>query len=134
MSLNKKILMVSLSSLLLAASSHASDTPTQGKPDIRVNIQGDTHQDYKGETNSSGVQANDVSANSDRQILEQVKSLIGSTYGKYNINISVSEGIVILRGVVDNDTNMTHIEKDIRNIKGVKDVQNQLHVEGAKKS
>ena len=127
MSQSNKILTLSLIGLLLGASITNISADTQRKPDIRVNIQDN------GEFNSSGFQTNSVSANTDRQILDQVKSLIGNNYERYNINIHVSEGTVLLRGVIDSDANLTQIEKDIRNIKGVKDVQNQLHVEESKK-
>ena len=49
---------------------------------------------------------------------------------KDKINIDVSDGIVALRGEVDDRDTMQAVHEKVRNVAGVRDVQNLLHLPG----
>lgn len=49
---------------------------------------------------------------------------------KGDINVDVSDGIVALRGEVENTEMRTRLDAEVRKIAGVRDVQNLLHLPG----
>ncbi len=49
---------------------------------------------------------------------------------KESININAEEGVVVLRGEVDQVKDIKKIEKQVRKIDGVEEVDNFLHVKG----
>lgn len=128
-------LMISFSSLIAASTAHAatngsSTNPSQGSPDIKFNIQSDTHHVYPGEAQSSGPQSDDNATLSDRQIQTEVLGLIKNKFNRYNLSVSIDQGTVILNGYVDNEETKRNIENDIRKIQGVKNVMNLIQVKG----
>lgn len=118
--------------VIFAATNGSSTTPSQGKhdgkTDIELNIQGDTHHVYQGEIKSSGPQMDDSSLSSDRRIQTEALDLIKNKFRKYNINITVSEGTVVLKGYIESDEIKQNIERDVRKIPDVKNVNNLLNV------
>lgn len=124
---------VSFSSLLFgtaiyADSNNSSVTPSPAQPDIKVNIRGDTHHVYQGEVKSSGSQMDEEAIMSDRRIQDKIQNLIENNFRKYNINITVSQGNVVLKGYVENEETKQNIEQDVLKIQGVKKVNNLLTI------
>jgi osmotically-inducible protein OsmY len=60
----------------------------------------------------------------------QSEVLGGSNYPKEKINVTVEEGIVTLRGEVDNPDQAASLEQEIRKVSGVLDVRSFLHQPG----
>lgn len=64
----------------------------------------------------------------DRNLQGNIKGLIEKKFKRYNINISVYGGNVILRGYVDNDATKQDIEQEVKKMQGVKSVNNMLNI------
>ena len=78
-----------------------------------------------GGTTQSAVPANDdatVQMNIDKQLTDD------PTFSKLGITASVMNGKVTLLGTVKSDTLKNQVEKMVRRVKGVKDVDNQITV------
>lgn len=126
-------LIIALSSLVFSTGAYAPTNdgysrPTKPKQNVNVNIQSDTHHGYQSEVRYSGPQNDDGSIMTDEQIQNEAIDLIKNHYRKYNINITVSQGNVTLRGFVENDEAKQNIGRDIANIQGVKNVNNSINV------
>lgn len=124
----KKITMILF--LTVASFVHAStndSSKTQTKPDIKVDIQGDTRHGAQSEVRTSRKIDEDT-FNSDGRIQAEIVDLIQNKFRRYNVNIRVSQGNVLLKGHVQSDKEKGEIESEVRKIKGVKNVDNRLDV------
>lgn len=70
----------------------------------------------------------DEAKGSDGQIARNVNNILKSSFKDYNINVHVSNGIVRLNGMVRSDDDKKAIEKEVRNIDGVKSINSQLEI------
>lgn len=91
--------------------------------DIGVNVQSQTYQNYAQPADQSyGYMADD------KRIQSEVQNLIKNKTKQYNINIMVRQGNVTLSGYVENNDDKQNLEREIRKIKGVKEVKNLLNI------
>ncbi|MFN2641490.1 MAG: BON domain-containing protein [Actinomycetota bacterium] len=49
---------------------------------------------------------------------------------KGNINVAVEEGVLVLRGQLDNETQIHNVERAVRKIQGVHEIRSFLHIPG----
>lgn len=68
----------------------------------------------------------------DATLADKVESEIVTRldYPKGSINVNAEEGVVYLRGQVENPDQINDIEKEVRKLAGVRDVANLLHLPG----
>jgi hypothetical protein len=68
----------------------------------------------------------------DATLTQRVESEVFRDPGvpKGRININAEEGVIVLRGELDHPEQITDIENRVRNVPGVLDVKNLLHLPG----
>jgi osmotically-inducible protein OsmY len=67
----------------------------------------------------------------DETLTEKVKTeLFREPEVKGRVNVSVENGVVVLRGEVQTPDDITSIEKETKRVQGVKAVENLLHLPG----
>jgi osmotically-inducible protein OsmY len=78
------------------------------------------------------VGAEEVVPPNDQALAAKVESeVLGrSTYPKGKVNVNVEHGVVVLRGELEDETQISELEQDVRKITGVLDVRNLLHLPG----
>ncbi len=60
----------------------------------------------------------------------QSEVFAGDKYPKGKINVNVENGVVVLRGELDEAGKIAELEQDVRTVTGVVDVQNLVHLPG----
>ena len=67
---------------------------------------------------------------SDSELMENVEKALLSddSLGSFRLRISILNGVVRLRGMVDADSDKQHAEEVVSNVKGVVSVKNELEV------
>lgn len=93
---------------------------------IRVNINAENQNN--GSSSSNSQNQNPSSQQSDAHILKNIQNSLKSSYKNYNINVHIKDGFVTITGVVFSDNDKQNIESEVRNIYGVKKVNNKLSV------
>lgn len=66
----------------------------------------------------------------DKRIKAEIVDLIRDVYRKSSVRVTVFQGIVILKGRVDNKNTKEALESDVRKVQGVKNVNNFIEVKG----
>ncbi len=128
----KTILFLFLTLGFVTIAQAAVKAPAQSLSNIKVDIQSDTRRSYQSLVNASELEVDGNSIASDRRIQADIVNLIENKYRKYNINIEVSEGNVVLKGFLQNDEVKQDIENDVKSIHGVKSIDNLLKIQGRK--
>lgn len=81
------------------------------------------------EQNNYGNQPGNNDENvSNEQLLNQIQYTLKGSFKNYNLNINVEDGVVTLSGVVNSDSDKSSLESKVKNIRGVRKVNNQLQV------
>lgn len=86
--------------------------------------------DYQQRTSDGSSNYSQMS-NSDQQIAQRIRDAIGSgwfTKGYQNVNFDVNNGLVTLRGNVENRDDLKKVEDHVRKIEGVRQINNQIRV------
>jgi hypothetical protein len=68
----------------------------------------------------------------DAVLVSKVESEVfrGTDFPKESINVNAENGVVVLRGQVEHPRDIRRLEKAVRRIAGVRDVENLLHLPG----
>lgn len=61
-------------------------------------------------------------------ILNDIQTMLRSSYRKYTIKIHIIDGIVTLSGAVNSADDKQNIEEMVKRIRGVREINNQLEV------
>lgn len=93
---------------------------------IQVDIIQDQSPQKKGTSSTSYASSNNLA--SLEQIKNNILSTVQSSFQKYNIIVKLSADTVTLTGTVQSLHDKDRIERDIRRIRGVQKVDNQLQV------
>lgn len=80
---------------------------------------------------SDNRQGNDQSAAADLALFKKIQQVLSSDNGFSNVFFDVDDGSVTLRGFVEKADHNAKIEKSVKEIDGVKDVDNQITISGA---
>jgi hypothetical protein len=68
----------------------------------------------------------------DAALVSKVESEVfrGPDFPKETVNVNAEDGVVVLRGQVEHPRDIRRLEKAVRKITGVRDVENLLHLPG----
>ncbi len=68
----------------------------------------------------------------DAALVSKVESEVlgGPDFRKESVNVNAEDGVVVLRGQVEHPRDIRRLEKAVRKIAGVRDVENLLHLPG----
>jgi hypothetical protein len=69
----------------------------------------------------------------DQVLVDKVRSEVlgGPEWSQYTINVDAARGVVALRGQVDRLEQVNELEERVRQIPGVRDVENYVHLPGS---
>lgn len=108
---------------IIATALSGADQNSNGAPDVRFNVQSSTQTPMMSEKENGGTAE-------DRRVLNEILYLLRGSYSRYNLNVHIDDGVVTITGTVRSTDDLLDIQNAVQRIKGVKGVNNQLHVEG----
>lgn len=76
------------------------------------------------------VAAEQTPSPSNERILRHIQEELQSHYQNYSINLRIYDGVVTLTGIVDSEQDRQTILSHVRQLNGVKRVQDQLELRG----
>lgn len=96
---------------------------SKGSPDVRFNVESSTQTPMMYDKEHGGT-------SEDQRVLQEVLSLLRGSYSRYSMNVHIDDGVVTISGTVRSTDDLLDIQNAVQRIKGVKGVNNQLHIEG----
>lgn len=119
-----------------ATSSNQSDT--QGGTENRDTRTDDTGRNVRDRSSQAVTPENQGENETDRTITQQIRRAImednSLSFNAKNVKVITSNGVVVLRGVVNDEREKSEIERKVRGISGITNVQNELEIERSDES
>ncbi len=126
--MNKRKLILMMTYGMIFTFSGLKADQQSNSPSIQVQVQREGQSHFE---SSEGANVDNPGNEANADILRQIEERIKGSYGRYNINIRIVDGVVVLKGTVNTSQDKDNIEKMVRSISGVDKVNNKLEVQSS---